>query len=104
MSLLEFNPIGFALVLNSSKGIFGRRTEEMMVGALHAHCLLPHIGSFAKLGIGGTPITGLGKLPFCLTRCLRASVVSNLIPRWVVAPVPAWILRKRRHRLTAAAT
>ncbi len=104
MSLLEFNPIGFALVLNSSKGIFGRRTEEMMVGEMHTLCFLPYTNSFAKLGIGGEPITGLGKPPFCFPRCLSVSVVSNLIPRWVVAPVPAWILRKRRHRLTAAAT
>ena len=69
--LFEFKPIGFAIGLNSSKGIFGSRTEEMMVGELHTHCLLPYTGSFAKLGIGGEPITGLGKPPFCLPPCLR---------------------------------
>ena len=32
MSLLEFNPIGFALGLNASKGIFGKRNEGIRVG------------------------------------------------------------------------
>ena len=68
-----------------------------MVGELHTHCLLPYTGSFAKLGIGDEPMPSLGKPLFFRSRCLRASVVNNLIQRWVVAPVTAWVLWKRKE-------
>ena len=64
MSLLEFNPIGFAIGLKFKQRCFGSRTKEMMDERMKTLFLLPHIGSFAKLGIGGEPITGLGKPPF----------------------------------------
>ncbi len=64
--------------------------------------LLPHIGSFAKLGIGGEPITGLAKPPFFLTLCLRASVVNfsyslrELKPaNWVADKTRLGVLRFR---------
>ena len=60
-----------------------------MLGNMNTLGLLPYTGSFAKLGIGYEPMPGLGKPPFCIPQCLRVSVVSNLILRWVVALVLA---------------